>query len=148
MSSTASLTCVDGWTPPTSPAPVSRPALLTASRSTDQPSSGVATRPSYSLQVNIGRLREGRSHSRRGRAAKSGRMVWRREATPALQQDLQTEAGTPAYYPGDRQDHRPSLLSAGPTNDPRQMSFSGHRATFHGRGTLQVGWGELPYDHR
>src|SRR5215213_3722099 len=34
MSSTASLTCVDGWTPPTSPAPVSRPALLTASRST------------------------------------------------------------------------------------------------------------------
>ena len=29
MSSTASLTCVDGWTPPTSPAPVSRPALLT-----------------------------------------------------------------------------------------------------------------------
>src|SRR5215211_6144410 len=34
MSSTASLTCVDGWTPPISPAPVSRPALLTASRST------------------------------------------------------------------------------------------------------------------
>src|SRR5215207_7161016 len=34
MSFTASLTCVDGWTPPTSPAPVSRPALLTASRST------------------------------------------------------------------------------------------------------------------
>src|SRR5829696_363423 len=34
MSSTASLTCVDGWTPPIRPAPVSRPALLTASRST------------------------------------------------------------------------------------------------------------------
>jgi len=28
------------------------------------------------------------------------------------------------------------------------MSFSGHRATFHRRGTLHVGWGELPYDHR
>src|SRR5215208_566980 len=36
MSSTAPLTCADGWTPPTSP------------------SSGVATRPSYSLQVNVG----------------------------------------------------------------------------------------------
>src|SRR5215204_6481215 len=34
MDATASLTCVDGWTPPTSPAPVSRPALLTAFRST------------------------------------------------------------------------------------------------------------------
>src|SRR5215213_6588986 len=61
MSSTASLTCVDGWTPPISPAPVSRPALLTASRSTSAAPGRcaiyalrAATAPSSSLIFSAG----------------------------------------------------------------------------------------------
>src|SRR3954451_11925565 len=71
MSSTTSETCVEGCTPPISPEPVSRPALLTASRSTS-PAPGrcatyalsAATTPNSSLifsavsaSVSMNRLR-------------------------------------------------------------------------------------------
>src|SRR5215204_576831 len=129
MSFTASLACVDGWTPPTSPAPVSRPALLTAPGQHRPASRGTVSQPPG-----------------------TGRQVWR--PPPLCNRTFKLKLDPPPITlvlrssGGDRQDHRPSLTSAGPTNDPRQMSFSGHWAMFHRRGTLHVGWGELPYDHR
>jgi len=102
----------------------------------DQPSSGVATRPSYSSRsTSAGFARDGLTAAGDGPPSL--------EATPALQQDLQTEAGPPAYYP------RSSFLWGRPTGSqafPNQRRTNKRskadelfraQATFSRRGTLR-----------